>query len=155
MSRDAVSIIAGFFLSWRSSLGEKIVLTSLLSSFIVDYNSWVESEKGRKVRATLDPNIILAEGYKKHYDLGRRHMCQEGDWREDRDVELELDGIGGVNILVKSDVHRTGINFPAYAFENQAETEGFARMAKRAGYQVIGLPNYVVWHVDTQEKSNH
>lgn len=45
-----------------------------------------------------------------------------------------------------------GVNFPAYAFENQAETEGFAKMAKRAGYQVIGLPNYVVWHIDTEEK---
>lgn len=45
-----------------------------------------------------------------------------------------------------------GVNFPAYAFENQAETEGFAKMAKRAGYQVVGLPNYVVWHIDTNEK---
>jgi hypothetical protein len=25
-------------------------------------------------------------------------------------------------------------------------------MARRAGYQVFGLPNYVVWHVDTDEK---
>jgi len=25
-------------------------------------------------------------------------------------------------------------------------------MAKRAGYQVFGLPNYVVWHIDTDEK---
>ena len=47
---------------------------------------------------------------------------------------------------------RLGINFPCYAFENQAETEGFAKMAKRAGYQVVGLPNYVVWHIDTDEK---
>lgn len=46
----------------------------------------------------------------------------------------------------------TGINFPCYAFENQAETEGFAKMAKRAGYEVVGLPNYVVWHIDTDEK---
>lgn len=45
-----------------------------------------------------------------------------------------------------------GINFPCYAFENQAETEGFAKMAKRAGYRVVGLPNYVVWHIDTDEK---
>jgi hypothetical protein len=45
-----------------------------------------------------------------------------------------------------------GINFPCYAFENQAETEGFAKMAKRAGYEVVGLPNYVVWHIDTEEK---
>lgn len=48
--------------------------------------------------------------------------------------------------------HDLGINFPAYAFENQAETEGFAKMAKRAGYSVVGLPNYVVWHIDTEEK---
>lgn len=48
-----------------------------------------------------------------------------------------------------------GINFPCYAFENQAETEGFAKMAKRAGYEVYGLPNYVVWHIDTEEKGGN
>ena len=68
---------------------------------------------------------------------------------------VPLDGIGGVNILVKAVVHRSGINFPAYAFENQADTEGFAAMAKRAGYGVWGLPNYVVWHVDTEEKEGN
>ena len=25
-------------------------------------------------------------------------------------------------------------------------------MARRAGYSVVGLPNYVVWHKDTDEK---
>jgi len=99
-------------------------------------------------------------------------MARMGDWRDNKDIEIPLDGIGGVNILVKADVHRsgtpasqpclhlphtnkaasTGINFPCYAFENQAETEGFAKMAKRAGYGVYGLPNYVVWHIDTEEK---
>lgn len=49
----------------------------------------------------------------------------------------------------------TGINFPAYSFENQAETEGFAKMAKRAKKQVIGLPNYIVWHIDTEEKQGN
>ncbi|KAL4740342.1 Anp1-domain-containing protein [Aspergillus similis] len=116
-----------------------------------DYNSWIESDKGRRLRATLDPDTVLAEGYKE-YDTGREYLVGMGDWRNDKDKEVELDGIGGVNIVVKADVHRSGINFPAYAFENQAETEGFARMAKRAGYQVIGLPNYVVWHIDTDEK---
>ncbi|KAL4878581.1 Anp1-domain-containing protein [Aspergillus karnatakaensis] len=116
-----------------------------------DYNSWIESDKGRRLRKNLDPDVVLAEGYKE-YDTGRQYLVSMGDWRKDKDVEVELDGIGGVNIVVKADVHRSGINFPAYAFENQAETEGFARMAKRAGYQVIGLPNYVVWHIDTQEK---
>lgn len=31
-----------------------------------------------------------------------------GDWRFNKDEEVELDGIGGVNILVKADVHRSG-----------------------------------------------
>ena len=48
-----------------------------------------------------------------------------------------------------------GINFPCYAFENQADTEGFAAMANRAGFQVIGLPNYIVWHIDTEEKEGN
>jgi len=119
-----------------------------------DYNSWVESDKGRRLANSLDKDVVLAEGYKQ-YDTGRKHMARLGDWRKDKDDEMELDGIGGVNILVKADVHRSGINFPSYAFENQAETEGFAKMAKRAGYQVIGLPNYVVWHIDTEEKGGN
>jgi hypothetical protein len=119
-----------------------------------DYNSWVESDKGRRLRHNLDPETVLAEGYKE-YDTGRNWLAILGDWRKNKDEEMELDGIGGVSILVKADVHRSGINFPMYAFENQAETEGFARMAKRAGFQVIGLPNYVVWHIDTEEKSGN
>lgn len=63
-------------------------------------------------------------------------------------VSNRLDGYTSCPVLIAS----SGINFPCYAFENQAETEGFAKMAKRAGYQVVGLPNYVVWHIDTEEK---
>ncbi|KAF2127364.1 glycosyltransferase family 62 protein [Dothidotthia symphoricarpi CBS 119687] len=116
-----------------------------------DYNSWQESPSALKLAATLDKDVVLAEGYKE-YQTNRIYMAKMGDWRADKDVEIPLDGIGGVNIIVKADVHRSGINFPCYAFENQAETEGFAKMAKRAGYEVYGLPNYVVWHIDTEEK---
>ena len=35
-------------------------------------------------------------------------MCRMGDRKENPDEELELDGIGGVSILVKADVHRSG-----------------------------------------------
>ena len=35
-------------------------------------------------------------------------MARMGDWRDNKDEEIELDGIGGVNILVKADVHRSG-----------------------------------------------
>ncbi|KAI9657533.1 MAG: hypothetical protein M1831_004149 [Alyxoria varia] len=116
-----------------------------------DYNSWIESEDGVKLAAKLSKDVVLAEGYKE-YHTNRTYMAKMGDWRNDSGEEIELDGIGGVNILVKANVHRSGINFPSYPFENQAETEGFAKMAKRAGYGVYGLPNYVVWHIDTDEK---
>ncbi|RDW60875.1 glycosyltransferase family 62 protein [Coleophoma crateriformis] len=116
-----------------------------------DYNSWIESDKALRLAETLPKDTIIVEGYKE-FQTGRTYMAKMGDWRLNKDEEVKLDGIGGVNIVVKADVHRSGINFPAYAFENQAETEGFAKMAKRAGYEVIGLPNYVVWHIDTEEK---
>ncbi len=77
--------------------------------FLVDYNSWIESDKARRLRATLDPDTVLAEGYKE-YDTGRQYLVGMGDWRNDKDVEVELDGIGGVNIVVKADVHRSGMN---------------------------------------------
>lgn len=115
-----------------------------------DYNSWRDTDKSRALLRTLHPDTVVVEGYKE-FDTGRDYMATKGDWRRDPHEEMDLDGVGGVNILVKADVHRTGINFPAYAFENQAETEGFAKMAKRAGYRVVGLPNYVVWHFDTAE----
>lgn len=35
-------------------------------------------------------------------------MARMGDWRNSKDDEIQLDGIGGVNIMVKADVHRSG-----------------------------------------------
>ncbi|KAI4258575.1 MAG: hypothetical protein L6R42_005016 [Xanthoria sp. 1 TBL-2021] len=124
-----------------------------------DYNSWQESWRGRRLRSRLDKNIVLAEGYRE-YRTHRTYlnwMAHDNKKKRIRDLhkEVPLDGIGGVNILVKADVHRSGINFPCYPFENQADTEGFAAMAKRAGYGVWGLPNYIVWHIDTEEKKGN
>ncbi|KAL9057005.1 MAG: hypothetical protein Q9162_002553 [Coniocarpon cinnabarinum] len=116
-----------------------------------DYNSWVESTHALRLAESLPKDVVIAEGYRE-FETKRTYMCKMGNYTLDQDEEMELDGIGGVSIMVKADVHRSGVNFPAYAFENQAETEGFAKMAKRAGYGVFGLPNYVIWHIDTDEK---
>jgi len=35
-------------------------------------------------------------------------MAKMGDWRANQAEEIPLDGIGGVNIVVKADVHRSG-----------------------------------------------
>jgi mannan polymerase complexes MNN9 subunit len=52
--------------------------------------------------------------------------------------------VGGTALLVKADVHRDGAMFPAFPFFHLVETEGFAKMARRLGYEVIGLPDYFV-----------
>jgi hypothetical protein len=92
-----------------------------------DYNSWQESETGRRLANSLDRDTVLAEGKLepygrmsvygtdgtpgyKQYDTQRVYMAKMGNWREDRNLEIPLDGIGGVNILVKADVHRSGTN---------------------------------------------
>lgn len=46
-------------------------------------------------------------GYKE-YKTDRLYMARMGNRHEDKDVEIPLDGIGGVSILVKADVHRSG-----------------------------------------------
>lgn len=68
----------------------------------------------------MDKDVVLAEGYKE-YDTGREYMALMGDWRENKDKEINLDGIGGVNILVKADVHRSGMA-KSHLFE-RAETD--------------------------------
>jgi hypothetical protein len=47
-------------------------------------------------------------GYRE-FVTGRTYMAKMGDWRQNKDEEVMLDGIGGVNIVVKGDVHRSGI----------------------------------------------
>ena len=44
-----------------------------------------------------------------------------GDWRHNKDDEVELDGIGGVNILVKADVHRSGQSYFPKAAHTKAK----------------------------------
>ena len=65
----------------------------------------------------------------------------------DPEVEMELDGIGGVSILTKANVFRRGAHFPAFSFEKHAETEAFGKLCKRMGFSVVGLPHYVIWHI--------
>ena len=50
----------------------------------------------------------IVAGYKE-FNTGRTYMAKMGDWRQNKDEEVMLDGIGGVNIVVKGDVHRSGI----------------------------------------------
>ncbi len=59
---------------------------------------------------------------------------------------LEVDAVGGTALLVRADLHRHGLNFPAYPFENLIETEAFSRVARAQGVRSWALPQLVIRH---------
>ncbi|KAH6668565.1 glycosyltransferase family 62 protein [Plectosphaerella plurivora] len=111
-----------------------------------DLNSWQESETALALADTLDEDAVIVEGYAE-YATWRPHLAYLRDPYGDPDMEMEIDGVGGVSILAKARVFRSGVHFPAFSFEKHAETEGFGKMSKRMGYSVIGLPHYTIWHL--------
>ncbi len=59
---------------------------------------------------------------------------------------VEIDGVGGTMLLIRSDLHREGLIFPPYSYKYHIETEGLTLMAKDMGYQAWGLPNLEIYH---------
>ncbi|KAG5945279.1 hypothetical protein E4U53_006744 [Claviceps sorghi] len=110
-----------------------------------DFNSWQDSEVALQMAAKMGPDDILLEGYAEMptYRSLMAYMATAGG---DKDLSVPLDGVGGTALFVKADVHRDGAMFPPFAFYNLIETEGFAKMAKRLGWQPYGLPNYKIYH---------
>ncbi len=109
-----------------------------------DYNSWIDSPTAQNLAAAMGPDEILLEGYAE-MPTYRTLMAYLADPKAlDPHRMIELDGVGGTALMVKADVHRDGAMFPAFPFYHLVETEGFAKMAKRLGYGVFGLPDYFV-----------
>jgi len=65
-------------------------------------------------------------------------------------AHVPLDGVGATFLLVKADVHREGAIFPTFPIDGEIETEGFARMALRMGFEVVGVPGILVFHADSE-----
>ncbi|KID80114.1 mannan polymerase complexes MNN9 subunit, partial [Metarhizium brunneum ARSEF 3297] len=108
-----------------------------------DYNSWQDSDIAMQMASKMGPDDILLEGYPEMatYRTLMAHLATDGG---DQSLAIPLDGVGGTALLVKADVHRDGAMFPPFSFYHLIETEGFAKMAKRLGWQPYGLPNYKV-----------
>ena len=110
-----------------------------------DYNSWSDSDIAQSLAAKMEEDDILLEGYAEMATY-RALMTGMADTTEGRDTRklTPLDGVGGTALLVKAEVHRDGAMFPPFPFYHLIETEGFAKMARRLGWESWGLPNYFV-----------
>ena len=87
-----------------------------------DLNSWQESETALQLARELDEDAVIVEGYAE-YATWRPHLAYLRDPYGDPLEEMDLDGVGGVSILTKARVFRSGTLFPAFSYERHAETE--------------------------------
>jgi hypothetical protein len=86
-------------------------------------------------------------------DEGRQHL---DDLRGEGEL-VRLDAVGGTMLLVRADVHRDGLIFPAFLYGKESqnirpgrgelETEGLGIMAADMGYECWGMPHLEILHV--------
>ncbi|KAK4464928.1 Anp1-domain-containing protein [Cladorrhinum samala] len=114
-----------------------------------DFNNWQDSDAAQDLAKKMGPDDVLLEGYAEMatYRALMAYMHKPDGFRAET---VPLDGVGGAALLVKADVHRDGAMFPPFAFYHLIETEGFAKMAKRLGWQPFGMPNYKVYRYHAQ-----
>lgn len=60
---------------------------------------------------------------------------------------IELDAVGGTVLLIRAELHRQGLNFPAYPVEGLIETEALSEVARKLGVRSWALPQLLVRHV--------
>jgi mannan polymerase complexes MNN9 subunit len=110
-----------------------------------DYNTWRDSDVAQELASKMDADEVLLEGYAEMatYRTLMTKLANTGKNRDERRL-MPLDGVGGTALLVKAEVHRDGAMFPPFPFYHLIETEGFAKMAQRLGFDVWGLPDYFV-----------
>ena len=100
-----------------------------------DLNSFQETEASLAAQKDLPQDTVLFEGDAAHPTY-RKHMDQLR--REGATDLVKLHGVGGGVLLVDGDLHRKGLNFPAFPVDHEIETEGLAKMAIAMGVQPYG-----------------
>ncbi|KAI9597199.1 Anp1-domain-containing protein [Syncephalis fuscata] len=110
-----------------------------------DLNAWHETDASRAWAKTRDPNELFLEGYSDLWTR-RKYLFEYAD--DPMQSLVHLDAVGGTLLLVKAEVHRSGILFPPLLYKHQVETEGFGLMANDAGYGVFGMPHLKILHLN-------
>lgn len=82
----------------------------------------------------------MLEGYEeKSWRLYLKDLKHGGDM-------LRVDGVGGCVLMIDAEIHRNGLVFPTFTFDNHIETEGLAKVAAKMNLEMYGLPSVSVIH---------
>jgi len=98
-----------------------------------------------------DPAHFVDGLYQPPPGHGRRYVGDlAGDQADGGNCNgpVPIDAVGGTALLVKADLHREGLIFPAYSHRGYIETEGLAMMAHDMGYRCWALPGVRIVHTD-------
>lgn len=124
---------------------------------VVDYPRDVIQRLLATRKHIVTPNCVLAPGGKSFdrnawRDRGRLHL---DDLRREGEL-VRLDAVGGTMLLVRADLHRDGLVFPAFPYGRasayarpdnpEMDTEGLGIMARDMGHQCWGMPRLEIRH---------
>jgi hypothetical protein len=124
---------------------------------VVDYPADLIQRLIATGKDIVQPHCVLEYGGRTFdqngwRDQGRIHL---DDLRDEGEL-VELDAVGGTVLLVRADVHRDGLIFPAFPYgranprirgnRGESETEGLGIMAGDLGYRSWGMPRLEVLH---------
>jgi len=133
---------------------------------LVEYPPNIIEQLLATMKDVVQPHCVLEPGGRT-FDLNawRDHGRLHFDDLRDEGELVELDAVGGTVLLVRADVHREGLIFPAFLYggENplartgqqrgfegaragEIETEGLGLMAHDMGYRCWGMPHLEVIH---------
>jgi hypothetical protein len=124
---------------------------------VVDYPSDILERLIASRKTIVQPNCVLHWGgpsfdHNAWRDQGKLHL---DDLRDEGDL-VRLDAVGGTMLLIRADIHRDGLIFPAFLYgrdnplsrpgRGEIETEGLGIMARDMGHQCWGMPRLEIRH---------
>ncbi|ORZ15048.1 Anp1-domain-containing protein [Absidia repens] len=125
-----------------------------------DRANWQETTMSTSLQDTVPEDFVFMEGWWE-YDTHRFLMVdmlsnEDGvDGRTREFTKVPLDGVGSTCLFIKAELHRNGLNFPAYPYQHQLDSEALAKAAKLEGYSIMGLPNYKIYHANVDQEGDN
>jgi Anp1 len=131
---------------------------------VADYPADVITRLLATGRDIVTPHCVTSPGGPTFdWNVWRDHGRQRMDSMRGGEELVRLDGVGATMLLIRADLHREGLVFPAYLYGRQSpfardpspyddigvgevETEGLGLMAKDMGYECWGMPNLEIVH---------